>query len=112
MHQKAWVQRITRTLLTRRTHASQALDQGVVLKQFAVGQRSLECPNKNARLANRAPWEIFRGELGMLDAMFVTNILADKMQTVAFFLIAAMTQDDAEHAQGYEGAEHDHGGLY
>ena len=112
MHQKAWVQRITRTLLTRRTHASQALDQGVVLKQFAVGQRSLECPNKIARLANRAPWEIFRGELGMLDAMFVTNILADKMQTVAFFLIAAMTQDDAEHAQGYEGAEHDHGGLY
>ena len=48
----------------------------------------------------------------MFDAMFVTNILADKMQTVAFFLIAAMPQDDAEHAQGYEGAEHDHGGLY
>lgn len=112
MHQKTWVRQITRTLLTRRTHASQALDQGTLLKQFAAGQRSLECPNKNARLANRASLEIFRGELGMLDAMFVTNILADKMQTVAFFLIAAMTQDDAEHAQGYEGAEHDHGGLY
>ena len=112
MHQKTWVRQITRTLLTRRTHASQALDQGTLLKQFAAGQRSLDCPNKNARLANRAPWEIFRGELGMLDAMFVTNILADKMQTVAFFLIAAMTQDDAEHTQGYEGAEHDHGGLY
>lgn len=95
-----------------RTHASQALDHGVVLKQFAVGQRSLECPNKNARLADRASWKIFRGELGMLDAMFVTNILADKMQTVAFFLIAAMTEDDAEHTQGYESAEHDHGGLY
>ena len=50
--------------------------------------------------------------LGMFDAMFVTNVFADKMQTVALFLVAAMTQDDAEHTQGYEGAEHDHGGLY
>lgn len=48
----------------------------------------------------------------MLDAMFVTNIFADKMQAVAFFLIAAMTHDDAEHAQSHKSAEHHHGGLH
>ena len=44
--------------------------------------------------------------------VLVANFFADEVQAVAFFLIAAMTQDDAEHTQGYEGAEHDHGGLY
>lgn len=102
-----------RTWLTRRTHESQALEQGALLKQFVVSQRRVESkkkrPSGNCRAFRKNSME---SGLGVVDAMFVTNVFADKMQTVAFFLVAVMTQDDAEHTQGYEGAEHDHGGLY
>lgn len=107
-----------RTWLTRRTHESQALEQGALLKQFVVSQRRVESkkekrPQRRMNLNCRAfRKNSMESGLGMVDAMFVTNVFADKMQTVALFLVAAMTQDDAEHTQGYEGAEHDHGGLY
>ena len=104
-----------RAWLTRRTHESQALEQGALLKQFVVSQRRVE--SKKEKRPSSGNCQAFRKNsmesgLGMFDAMFVTNVFADKMQTVALFLVAAMTQDDAEHTQGYEGAEHDHGGLY
>ena len=103
-----------RTWLTRRTHESQALEQGALLKQFVVSQRRVESKKEKRpqRKLSGVSQEFDGEQLGMVDAMFVTNVFADKMQTVALFLVAAMTQDDAEHTQGYEGAEHDHGGLY
>lgn len=103
-----------RTWLTRRTHESQALEQGALLKQFVVSQRRVESKKEKRRSGNCRAFRknSMESGLGMVDAMFVTNVFADKMQTVALFLVAAMTQDDAEHTQGYEGAEHDHGGLY
>ena len=89
-----------RTWLTRRTHESQALEQGALLKQFVVSQRRFE--SKKEKRPSSGNCQAFRKNsmesgLGMFDAMFVTNVFADKMQTVALFLVAAMTQDDAEH---------------